>query len=108
MIRNKNTTVHAAKCLAFLCAASLFIAPSAHAYFDTLPPIRVIVPPTVGGITIVEPPVVVPPVVIPPPVVVVPPGGGTPPAVHGTPEPATLLLGLSAAGIASFMARRRK
>lgn len=111
MIHQQNKMFRAAKWSLGLCVLTLFAAPAAHAYFDILPPIRVVVPPVVGGVVVVDTPVVAPPVVAPPvvsPPVVVPPGGGTPPAVHGTPEPATLLLGLSAVGIAGIVARRRK
>ncbi len=96
--------------IAAVALVTLAAAPGVHAYFDTLPPIPIVVPP------VVIPPVVTPPAVDPvvEPPIVTPPGGGNPPPenplppVSNTPEPATLLMGLSAAGIAGFVSRRRK
>ncbi len=96
--------------IAAVALVTLAFAPGAQAYFDTLPPIPVVVPPVVVPPAV--DPVVEPPVVQPP--IDVPPTGGNPPVettqptVSNTPEPATLLMGLSAAGIAGFVSRRRK
>jgi hypothetical protein len=91
------------------------------------PPITTGTPPGVGDETDpppVTPPPVVPPPVTPPPVVpppvnppVDPPGGNPPPPdvdpptnppVNPVPEPATVILGLSAAGLMGLRALRRK
>jgi hypothetical protein len=53
------------------------------------------------------PPVVPPPVTGPPPVIT-PPPIHEPPPVAKTPEPGTLVLGLIAAGVGGFVARRRR
>ncbi len=101
--------------IAAVALVTLASAPGVHAYFDTLPPIPIVVPPVVIPPVVSPPavdPVVEPPIVEPP--IVTPPGGSEPPpenpppTVNNTPEPATLLMGLSAAGIAGFVSRRRK
>lgn len=96
---------HTALAAMIATATAAICASPANAYFFPLPPIPVIVLPPVAVLP--NPPEVDPPVVVPPPTVI-PPGGGTPPPTTNTPEPATLLMGLSAAGLAGLVARRRK
>jgi LPXTG-motif cell wall-anchored protein len=57
------------------------------------------------------PPFLPPPVGIsdlPPPVIAPPPPIHDPPPVRNAPEPASLVIGLIGAGVAGFVARRRK